>query len=45
MNSPLSIPAPAPADNDDSDLLVIAKAKSDGKSAQNFLDAAFGLIQ
>ncbi len=43
---PLSIPAmPGPADDDDGDLLNVVKAKSSGDSAQNFLNAAFGLIQ
>jgi hypothetical protein len=42
---PMSIPSiPGPVDDDD-DTLVVTKAKSDGKSAQNFLDAAFGIIQ
>jgi hypothetical protein len=43
---PMNIPSiPGPVDDDDDVIVPIKKAKSDGKSAQNFLDAAFGLIQ
>jgi hypothetical protein len=43
---PLTVPAilgPAPDDGDDVEL-VVRKAASDGRSAQNFLDSAFNLI-
>ena len=43
---PMNVPQIAgPTDDGAEDLIVIKKAKSDGKSAQNFLDSAFSLIQ
>ena len=43
---PLNVPKIAgPQFDDADDLIVVKKAKSDGKSAQNFLDSAFSLIQ
>lgn len=37
-------PVAPPAEDDDA-LLVVTKAKSDGKSGQNFLDTCMGLVQ
>lgn len=43
---PMAVPSiPGAADDDDTALLTVKKAKSEGKSAQNFLDAAFKLVQ
>ena len=42
----LDVPQIAAPDYDDADdLLIVKQGKSDGSSAQNFLDSAFGLIQ
>lgn len=46
MNNAAPRPIPAPTIPDAADEpLVMKKAKSDGKSAQNFLDSAFSLVQ
>jgi hypothetical protein len=42
---PLAVPAIAAPVDDDEVVLEIKKAKSDGKSAENFLNSAFSLIQ
>jgi hypothetical protein len=43
---PLNVPQIAgPQFEDANDLIVVKKAKSNGQSAQNFLDSAFSLIQ
>lgn len=43
---PLAVPPiAAPVDDDDMPALVLKKAASDGKSAENFLKSAFNLVQ